>query len=325
MLFRNLVQVHALPSVTRASVKSFFRPSSSLAQVIPSNLTLADPAVLKEPKAPIIKPEEYLFPLFRMDTSVPVRPFKTPNAFAEAPIEINPKVFGVAIRKDIVHDVIRYHRAKLRQPQKTKRMSEIRGSNKKPHPQKGTGRAQAGHHRNSVWRGGQKAHGRVVEKKFAFALNRKVRAMGMMIALAAKHREGNLLVFDNFELETLKTKEFFKLLEGHGLHETGCIFVDNEFNENFSTASRNVKRVTTLTMQAVHVYELVRREKLAITSAALLALQDRLISQYTHESNRRSLLNRMNMYQAISDYGRKLKTESSDITTESTDSIGATV
>lgn len=60
-------------------------------------------------------------------------------------------MFGVAIRKDIILDCVRYHRLKSKQPYKTKRKSEIRGSNKKPHAQKGTGRAQAGHKRNAIW------------------------------------------------------------------------------------------------------------------------------------------------------------------------------
>jgi large subunit ribosomal protein L4 len=113
---------------------------------------------------------------------------------------IEDKVFGVAIRKDIVHEVIRYQRHMARQPKKTKRKSEISGSNKKPRPQKGGGVSQAGHKRNSVWRGGQKAHGPVL-RDYSIGMNRKVRAMGMMIALAAKLHEGNLIVFDKIACE----------------------------------------------------------------------------------------------------------------------------
>ena len=189
--------------IAAASLHPRIRLSSSLVPAFPSNLWLTDSSVLTPEKPAIIKPEEYNFPIFNLPTATPVKIFNKPGQFAEN-IDINPRVFGVAIRKDIVHDVIRYHRAKLRQPRKTKRKSEIRGSNKKPHPQKGSGRAQAGHRRNSIWRGGQKAHGPVLERDFSFSLNRKVRALGMMIALAAKHREGNLIVFDEFTAEVIQ-------------------------------------------------------------------------------------------------------------------------
>jgi large subunit ribosomal protein L4 len=79
-------------------------------------------------------------------------------------------------------------------------MSEIRGSNKKPIPQKGGGNSQVGHKRNSSWRGGQKAHGPVL-RNYAIDINKKVRALGMMMAIAAKHREGNLIVFDHLNCE----------------------------------------------------------------------------------------------------------------------------
>ena len=168
---------------------------------IPTNLKLFNEKVLEEEDEKLFfNPEMFLFPPLHTPKSTTVSIFGKPGQFTEEPASLEETIFGVAIRKDIVHEVIRYQRHKLRQPKKTKRMSEIRGSNKKPRPQKGTGSAQAGHKRNSVWRGGQKAHGPVL-RDYSISLNRKFRAMGMMIALTAKFREGNLVIFDKFSTE----------------------------------------------------------------------------------------------------------------------------
>jgi hypothetical protein len=172
---------------------------------IPSNLKLVHENVIHEEikkDVKIFSKDLYMFPqlLSQIPSSVPVTIFNAGGKYTEQPAHIDKKIFGVAIRKDIVHEVIRYQRHKARQPKKTKRMSEISGSNKKPRPQKGGGQSQAGHKRNSVWRGGQKAHGPVL-RDYSISLNRKFRAMGMMIVLAAKLREGNLVVFDKIECE----------------------------------------------------------------------------------------------------------------------------
>lgn len=168
---------------------------------IPSNLHMINVNVLDEVDEKIyFNPEMFMFPPLHIPTSTAVTMFHNPGHFTETEAPLQKMIFGVAIRKDIVHEVIRYQRAKVRQPKKTKRMSEIRGSNKKPRPQKGGGQAQVGHKRNSVWRGGQKAHGPVL-RDYSFSLNRKFRAMGLMIALTAKFREGNMIVFDKIHTD----------------------------------------------------------------------------------------------------------------------------
>ena len=181
-------------------------PSSSnipaLVPVIPSNLYLDDLKIFDPPVEPKIAPIEYFFPILNCPETIPVLLFHKPGEVSDTPAPLNTDIFSVAIRKDIILECIRYQRHKQRQPKKTKRMSEIAGSNKKPRPQKGTGSAQVGHKRNSVWRGGQKAFGPVI-RDYSIGMNKKQRALGMMIALAAKFREGNLLVVDNLILEVI--------------------------------------------------------------------------------------------------------------------------
>lgn len=172
------------------------RACATSAPAIPPNLHVADASIFDPPKPALIPTIQFNFPLSNPPSSIAVTSFASPGVSVED-VPLNPKIFGVAIRKDIVHEVIRYHRNKTRMPYCTKRPETLRGSGKKPHAQKGIGKSQAGNKRNSAWIGGFKAHGPVL-RDFSIKLNRKYKALGMMIALAAKQREGNMFVFDSF-------------------------------------------------------------------------------------------------------------------------------
>lgn len=167
---------------------------------LPPNLQLFDEKIFEEPPKPLVSNLDHYFPTLTCPESIKVTNFLNPTAETGLSAPLNHQIFTVALRKDIIHEIVRYHRNKMRRPYKTKRISEISGSKKKPRPQKGSGQSQAGHKRNSAWRGGFKAHGPVL-RDFSFELNRKYKAMGMMITLAAKLREGNLIVFDKIAVE----------------------------------------------------------------------------------------------------------------------------
>jgi large subunit ribosomal protein L4 len=198
-------------------------------------------------------------------------------------------IFTPIHRSDIVHECVRYQRALFRQPYKTKRSFEISGSTKKPHPQKGGGKAQAGNKRASHWRGGQKAHGPHL-RSFAFDMNKKSRAMALMITLAAKHREGNLMIFDEFDVQTHRTKDFFELMKKHGLHDKKLILIDEIITENLLAASGNVPTVTSMIQAKTNVYDILKREKLLMSRDAFQRLQGRLVAQYTHVGGMKSRL-----------------------------------
>jgi hypothetical protein len=182
---------------------------------LPKNLIIEDPSILTAPIKVSTngKTEEefdenkltkYEFPFLpsEIPDHIPIHSFSTGKPLENRSIPLEKDIFTVALRKDIVLNCIRYIRHAKRQPKKTKRMSEIAGSNKKPRPQKGGGTGQVGHRRNSAWRGGQKAHGPVI-RDYSIQINKKVRALGMMMALTAKYREGNLLVVDGFVFEVI--------------------------------------------------------------------------------------------------------------------------
>lgn len=271
---------------------------STIVSSFPSNLILADPSVLEEekPKNPAIAknfdPIMYNFATLKVPSSVPVLPFTanvdsvSESTALAAPLERT--IFEVAIRRDIIHDVIRYIRHKRRQPKKTKRIGELRGSGKKPRAQKGQGLSQAGNQRNSAWVGGFKAHGPVI-RDYSIKINRKVRALAMMMTLSAKLREENLIVFENFECQTHKTKELSMILEKNGLLEARILMVDIEFGENFARAVNNLPNVHALLRRRLNIYEILRRDKLIVTRAALEDLQEKLVMQYNYSGRRRTI------------------------------------
>lgn len=253
---------------------------------IPSNLIIEDTSIFEDTPSKIsITHWDYLFPIAynKLPESITAKSFLLPGIDSNVTIPLHRGIFSVALRADIVHEVIRYHRHKLRQPKKLKRMGEISGSGKKPRPQKGGGTGQVGNKRNSAWRKGQKAHGPVL-RDYSIGCNRKFRAMGMMIALAAKYREGNLMIFDKLEVNTHKTKDLLGLLKQHGIdNETSStLILDQDISENFATASNNLALVTLTEQSRATVYEILKKTKLVISASAFQSMQDRLWSQYNH-------------------------------------------
>jgi 50S ribosomal protein L4 len=184
---------------------------AELVSSLPPNVILADMRIFEDAPKINAEPLNYLFPTLDAPTSLQVHNLLQPGVMSNISVKLEPEIFNVALRKDIVHEAIRYLRHKRRQPKKTKTISEIRGSNKKPWPQKGQGRARAGHKRSNIWRGGYKAHGPVL-RSYAIGSNRKMRAQAMMITLAAKLREGNLKVFESFQMEVRTFLLFFNAL-----------------------------------------------------------------------------------------------------------------
>lgn len=164
---------------------------------IPINLQLADVNIFKKPE-PKLDPIAQSFPLLNAPEAIEVRPIDKDGKITTT--SLDKTIFSIGIRPDIVHELVRYVRHQLRQPKRTKRIGDISGSNKKPRPQKKTGTSQVGNKRNSSYRKGQKAHGPVI-RDYSIGMNKKQRALGMMMTIAAKFREGNLIIFDKLQVD----------------------------------------------------------------------------------------------------------------------------
>ena len=207
-------------------------------------------------------------------------------------------MFGTAPRVDILQRVVRWQLAGRRSGNhKAKSRSETSGSTRKPWKQKGSGRARVGDIRAPQWRGGYCVHGPVV-RDHSYSLPKKVRAMGLRVALSTKLREGKLAIVDNLDVEIAKTKPMKELLEtrgwDHALFIDGTIWepelhhsletldahrvvpVGEELSANFVLSTRNIPNVDVLAQDRINVYSIMQKDLLIITKDAVKYLEERL-------------------------------------------------
>ena len=190
-------------------------------------------------------------------------------------IELAEEIFGLPVRTDILHRMVNWQLAKRRSGNhKTKGVSEISGTGKKPYRQKGTGRARQGSMRSAQFRGGATIFGPVV-RSHEHDLTKKVRKLALKTALSTKAAEGKLLVLDTASAESHKTKDLAARLATMGL--SSALIIDGaNLNENFARASRNIPLIDVLPEQGANVYDILRRDTLVLTRNAVEQLEARL-------------------------------------------------
>jgi large subunit ribosomal protein L4 len=190
-------------------------------------------------------------------------------------IELDDAIFGVAVRQDLIFRAVNWQLAKRRSGNhKTKGISEISGTTKKPYNQKGTGRARQGSLRSPQFRGGARIFGPVV-RSHEHDLTKKVRKLALKTALSAKAAAGQLVIIDTVETDTHKTKVLAVSLKAFGFES--LLVIDGEtVNENFARAARNIPLVDVLPSQGANVYDIIRRNTLVLTKSAVSDLEARL-------------------------------------------------
>ncbi len=189
-------------------------------------------------------------------------------------IDLADEVFALDLRKDILARVIHWQLSKRRSGNhKTKGISEISGTTKKPYAQKGTGNARHGSLRSPQFRGGAVIHGPVV-RDHGYSLPKKVRALGLRTALSAKQAQGKLIVVDTL-LGADKTKTVADAFAKRGW--TSVLFIDGAtVAADFALAARNIKNIDVLPHVGANVYDIIRRDTLVLTRAAVQELEARL-------------------------------------------------
>jgi large subunit ribosomal protein L4 len=190
-------------------------------------------------------------------------------------IDLADEIFGLPSRPDILARMVRWQLAKRRQgTHDTKEIAEISGGGRKPWRQKGTGRARQGSIRSPQWRKGAVIFG-PTPRSHAFDLPKKVRKLALKTALSAKQADGKLIVLDGVELKDGKTKEVVKRFEKLGW--SSVLVIDGPtVDEKFARAARNIPGVDVLPQQGANVYDILRRDTLVLTRAAVQHLEARL-------------------------------------------------
>jgi len=189
-------------------------------------------------------------------------------------VELADDVFGLEPRADILHRMVRYQQLKkMAGTHETKGRSDIRGTTKKFVRQKGSGGARHGNRKVPQFRGGGRAFGPVT-RSHAISLPKKVRALALKLALSTKAKAGDLVILDKAESKEPKTATLKKSFGDLGF-DNALIIGGAELDENFSRAASNIPHIDVLPAQGINVYDILRRNKLVLTKAALESLEAR--------------------------------------------------
>ncbi|XP_058098694.1 uncharacterized protein LOC131243382 isoform X1 [Magnolia sinica] len=185
-------------------------------------------------------------------------------------------VFDVPIRKDIVHRVVRWQLAKRQQgTHSTKTISEVSGTGRKPYPQKGTGRARHGTLRGPQFRHGATMHG-PKPRSHAIKLQKKVRRLGLKIALSARTAEGKLLIFEDLEVPTHKTKNIVNYVAQMENTKKLLLVDGGPINEKLKLATQNLHYVNVLPSIGLNVYSILQHDTLVMSRDAVNRIVERM-------------------------------------------------
>jgi large subunit ribosomal protein L4 len=189
-------------------------------------------------------------------------------------VELDETIFGLEPRADLLQRMVRWQLAKRQAgTHAVKNRSDVNRTRKKLYKQKGTGNARHGAASAPQFRGGGRAFGPVV-RSHAHDLPKKVRALALRHALSAKAKSETLIVVDDVKLAEGKTKGLVERFGKMGL-SSALIISGSEVDVNFGRAARNIPQIDVLPVQGINVYDILRRDKLVLTRAAIDALEAR--------------------------------------------------
>jgi len=188
--------------------------------------------------------------------------------------DLSDTVFGVEVKEHLFYDAVRYQMAARRAgTHSTKGRTDVRGGGRKPHRQKGTGRARQGTLSAPQFRSGGVVHGPHT-RSHAHKMPKKVRRAALKSALSRRAEENAVVVFDSFEFSAIQTKSFVKVLKTFDMDEV--LLVLPELDDNVVRSARNIPGVKVLPVAGLNVYDILDHKNLALTTAALDAVVARL-------------------------------------------------
>ena len=182
-------------------------------------------------------------------------------------IELPADVFGVEVRKDILHAVVRWQLASRRQgTHQTKTKGLVSGGGKKPFKQKGTGQARQGSSRSILMPGGGTAFG-PQPRDYSYVLPKKVRKAGLKSALSYLVAEGKLVVVEDMQSDNGKTKELAGRLKNIGTAKS--ILIDAKEDKMFKRAAKNLAAVRYISVEGLNVFDLLKYGHAVITRSSI--------------------------------------------------------
>lgn len=189
-------------------------------------------------------------------------------------IDLPDAIFKTPVKASVLHEIVKMQLACRRAGSAAvKHRSDIRGSSKKLFRQKGTGRARRGNIKSPLLRGGGSVFG-PDPRSYAYKVPKKVRRLGLRMALSDKLEQDLLIVLDQIELDRIKTKDFVEILAALDVND--ALIVTDAKNENLELSSRNVLGVKVLRSEGLNVYDILKYERLILVESSIKRIEERL-------------------------------------------------
>lgn len=194
-------------------------------------------------------------------------------------IKLNDNVWKIEPNDNVIYDAVVLYNASQRQgTHSTKTRSEVSGGGRKPWRQKGTGNARQGSIRAVQWRHGGIAHG-PKPRDYSKKMNKKERRLALLSALTYKAQDKEIIVLDNINLESNKTKEMLNVMNTLKINDYKILLVVSELNDNVCLSARNLGNIKIVLPNEVNTYDVLNADKLVLTEASLKMLEEALIHE----------------------------------------------
>ena len=177
-------------------------------------------------------------------------------------------IFGIEPNDHVIYLAVKQYQAAQRQgTHKVKTRAEVQGASRKLHRQKGTGGSRKGNIRNPLYKGGgtifgPKPHG------YGFKLNKKVKDLAKMSALAYKAKENAIVIVEDITLDTPKTKQVFDVMKVLNVSDKKTLLITSEYNDNLYLSTRNVPNIANTLLSDINTYDIINADVLVITENA---------------------------------------------------------
>lgn len=190
-------------------------------------------------------------------------------------VNLNPAIFAVPEKIDLIHQAVLYQQAALRQPSaSTKTKAEVRGGGRKPWRQKGTGRARAGSIRSPIWRGGGIVFGPRKDRTFKKEMPKKMRRLALFSALSNKLKTNKLILLDKLEFKNIKTKQVEEMLNKLPIKEGTVLLVLPELDPKVELSTHNLPYMKTLLFNSLNILDIITYDWLILTKEALKKIEE---------------------------------------------------
>ena len=191
-------------------------------------------------------------------------------------VDLADDVFAIEPNDHAIYLDVKQYLANQRQgTHKAKERAEISGSTRKIKRQKGTGTARAGSIKSPLFRGGGRAFG-PRPRDYSFKLNKKLKSLARKSALSYKSKDESIVVLEDFDLKSPKTKEFLKILSSLKLDDKKTLLVLPESNQNITLSSRNLPKAKVTTVDSLHTYDLLHADSLLLSESSIEKIENLL-------------------------------------------------